>query len=765
MRPEARACASLLLALAAVASAGALAGEAPKTPVTSAYGIPGTLPAEQVWTQFLAGSELQRATTALQVINRLFDAEGELDPQACATEQAAVREALAEVPVSIGLWLYGSRCAELSGDRALAEQSEGVLAALLEHALSQRKFARFARPIRVLGENDIYAILDLLGEEVRHQHYEVPVTGRYMRAMATLYNPENGRESTLYFDFLDTFAQLTRELPDMDYPEGRQQFARSLLKGMAGSPAADVASDFWEALLLGDKQERAQRMVDLGAKSRDHAYWLGNMCVLIPELDCAGPGVELLLPFVEEEHAEARLSLAAAYAEGRGLTRDEDAARDLLTAANGALGAPHAEAALQFMLRNLHGDTRLHPLVADTLRKAAKAGEPIASLLVAFDTGDWSRRVPAEALPLLQNAADAGLDGAKGLIGKHYLELGKAAKGLPLLEAAARAGDSTSANALGMAYAMGDPIPRDLAAARRWLTAAAQDGNARAMRLLAMDYQREGGADNILRADRWLTSATLVGDLTAAHELARFLAAEPAGARNPRERAKLMFDALVEEHDSDEARVDLARWYLTADNEMKAPEKAEPLLRTAARKLDEGRLAYVIYTLLGRLPGADEGQAREWLEAGIESSDPKMALPLASGLINAQPAFRDAPRGLSTLERWWEDKQDAAALNELAWARCTSPADDVFSSEESARLGPLLAANEESRDNPARLDTVAACHAAAGDFERAAEVQRGVLETVEPRLGATHPTVAKMRERLELYTAGKRAIEDPAADG
>ena len=107
---------------------------------------------------------------------------------------------------------------------------------------------------------------------------------------------------------------------------------------------------------------------------------------------------------------------------------------------------------------------------------------------------------------------------------------------------------------------------------------AATRRNARAMRLLAMDYQREGGADNILRADRWLTSATLVGDLTAAHELARFLAAEPAGTRNPRERAKLLFTALVEEHDSDEARVDLARWYLIADNEMKAPEKAEPLL-------------------------------------------------------------------------------------------------------------------------------------------------------------------------------------------
>lgn len=762
MKVEMKMLAGLLLALLGLATdARVQAADAPKARLSSPYGIPGEVPTEEVWTRFLAGSDLVKATTAMKVTNRLFDAEGNLDPKACAEQQAAVREALAEIPVSAGLWLYGSRCAELSGDRVLAEQSEEVLAALLEHALKERRFARYERPIRVLGENDIYAILELTGEQVLHQFYEVPVQGRYMRLMVGLYDPEAKRESPLYFDFLDTFIQLAGE-PELEYPEGRQQFALSLLEGMAGSAPADISRDFWTALRLPDRAARVQGMLALREKGGDYPFWLGHMCILVADLGCAAQGVEMLLPFAEDKHADAFLALAAAYADGRGVERDETAARDMLKAANAEVGAPNAEVALQYMLKNLNEDTGLHPLVADTLRKAADAGDPLPSLLVALDRGDWEKGVPREALPLLETASRAGLAGATGMIGRHHLESGQPAKGLALLEEAALAGDAAAASTLGAAYALGEHVQRDPAKAREWLTRSAQDGNTRAMRLLAMDYQREPGAENALKVDRWLTSATVLGDLTAALELARFLAREPEGAREPRRRALLLFDALIQENDSDEARVSLAGWYLTAKNEVRAPDKAEPLLRAAAaRKAGDARVMYVAFALLGRLPGADMQQAKAWLEAGIDGDEAETAIRYASSLLYAQPEHRDAPRALSALARWWEQEQEASALNELAWARCTSPDAEIFSAEESARLGPQLAAVKDTGDRPAWLDTVAACHAAAGQFEQAIEVQQGALAAVEKDYGADSPMAAGLRKRLDRYRAGERAVEAP----
>jgi TPR repeat protein len=756
-----------ILSIASALSPGAAAAaqDTASARVSSPYGIPGAVPAEHVWARFLATSNLQKTSAASLVTNTLFDAEGNLDPAACKAQAQAVRDALAEIPISTGLWLYGGRCAELSGDQVLAAQSEDVLTALIKYALTERELARHIRPIRVLGENDVYAILELTGEKVLFQFYEIPVTGRYMRLMVTLYDEEAKRESTLYFDFLDTYAQLARDQPEIGYPEGRRQFAQSLLEGMKGSAAADIASDAWAALRLPEPAARTARLLELGNKEGDYKLWVGLMCSMIEPLACAEAGVDLLLPYAEAKYADAYVALAIAYAEGRGVERDEAAARDLLRAANDEVGAPRAEVSLQIMLQTLNGETRLHPLVADTLRAAAEAGDPLANLIVAPAEGDWSSGVPAAALPMLQRASKAGIANAKGLIGRHDLQTGSTEKGLLLLEQAANAGDSAAAGVLGMAYARGDGVERDSERALQWLNLAAQDGDKPAMRALGAEYRRLGGKENEQRSDRWLSNATLLGDLQAAHELAEFLATEPEGARDPRKRALLLFNALIDEHDSDNARVDLAIWYLTANNEVRASDKAEPLLRVAAKRGDkQGRMLYVVYALQGRLPGADLKQSRVWLEEGIDGTDPATAIGYSSTLMYALPELRDVPRALATLTHWWEKEHNPRALNELAWARCTSPDADIFSAQESARLGPALAALDETRDNPAWLDTVAACHAAAGNFAEAVEVQAGALATVEQALGVEHPMSKGLRKRLASYEAGERISEKPFPD-
>ena len=734
--------------------------------VSSPFGIPGQQPVSLVWQQFLAGSDLTRASNAAGFMNELFSEKGAVDPQACKSKEQGIREALAEIPVSVGMWLYGGRCAELNGDDALAAQSEQVLAALLESSLSHRRLASYAQPIPVLGENDIYAIIELTGETLLAQIYEVPATGRYMRLIVSLKDEDSGRQSSLYFDFLDNYVQLARDIPELQFPAGRQQFAREVLRNMDGSAPAELARDSWDALTLGSIDERAQAIRDLAKKEGDYRLWTGMLCISVEVFGCADDGVELILPYAEAGYADAYVSLAMAYAEGRGVERDDAAARDMLAEANRAVGAPNAEIALQALLQSIHGKTALHPLVAETLRDAARGNDPVASLLVALDTGDWSQdTVPEAALPLLQTAANGGAAIALGLIGRHHLDASDAEKGIAMLLQAAQAGDDASAEALGRVYALGEVVARDSEQSRHWLLVAAQSGRVSAMKMLAFDYQNSGGAENSGLAERWYANAVVRGDLQAALQMAIFLSTEPEGVKDTVKRALSIFEELIADHDSDPARLNLALWQLQSAGPVHAPEKAEQLLRAAGNGESAiARTVYVSESFAGRLPGADMEQAQTWLESEIKGSDPVTVIPLAGALINAKAEYRDIPRALQLLDHWWQEQGNGTALNELAWLRCTSADAEIFSVEQSAILGPAL--TERADGNLAWLDTVAACHAAVGEFEQAVAVQAEVIAQVESQVGDLDPTVQGMRGRLALYGAGKRAEEAlaPTAD-
>ncbi|MEZ5467248.1 MAG: tetratricopeptide repeat protein [Lysobacterales bacterium] len=506
--------------------------------VGSPFGIPGQQATDDVWKQFLAGSDLTRAGNALRFLNELFDETGELDPALCKSREQEIREALAEIPVSAGMWFYGGRCAELNGDSELAAQSEAVLAALLDYSLSQRRLASYSRPIPVLGENDISAILELTGETVLTMFYQVPANGRYMRMIVSLKDEDSGRQSSLYFDFLDSYVQLGHDIPDLQFPAGRQQFAREILKSMDGSTPAEIARDTWDALSLKTPEQRSQAIRDLGKKEGDYQLWTGILCLTIEVFDCASDGIELILPYAEAESADAYVALAVAYAEGHGVERDEGAARDMMAEANRVLGEPNAEIALQALLESMRGHTRLHPLVAQTLRDAAKTGDPLASLLVALDTGDWTRdSVPEAALPLLKTAANGGVAIALGLIGRHHLDAGETEQGLAMLRQAAEAGDDQAAEALGLAYALGDVVERNVDQSRRWLLAAAQGGRESAMKMLAIDYQNGETAEDFLLAERWYANAVARGDLQAVQQMARFLNWSPR-VKDPVMRSK-----------------------------------------------------------------------------------------------------------------------------------------------------------------------------------------------------------------------------------
>ena len=355
-------------------------------------------------------------------------------------------------------------------------------------------------------------------------------------------------------------------------------------------------------------------------------------------------------------------------------------------------------------------------------------------------------------------AADGGATVALGLAGRVHVEAGRADVGLPMLRRAADAGDQLSALFLGLAYLRGELLEAVVEQARHWLRIGAEAGEVRSMRVLALDYGRQGGAENNQLADSWFSEAVLLGDEQASVLMARFLLSEPEGVEDAPKRARILLEALIAEHDSDEARFDLGSWKLQPGSPVYAPEQGLALVREAGENGHQmARMFYAAGGLTAPSPEIDVELAQRWLEQGIENKDPEIAVPLSAVLINAKPEYRDVPRGLALLDHWWQEEQNASALNELAWLRCTSVDPEVFSREQSEVLGPALA--KVATDRLDWLDTVAACQAAAGDFELAVATQREVIAEVEARAGPDNPTVKSMKARLQRYQEGKRAEE------
>ncbi len=96
------------------------------------------------------------------------------------------------------------------------------------------------------------------------------------------------------------------------------------------------------------------------------------------------------------------------------------------------------------------------------------------------------------------------------------------------------------------------------------------------------------------------------------------------------------------------------------------------------------------------------------------------------------------------------DPEDESALNDLAWFLATCPEARLRDGKRAVELA-TRACEVTGRSSPSHLDTLAAAHAEAGDFETAVEVQREAIGMLPPG----DPNAKGYRERQEAYKASK----------
>ncbi|MFT3805686.1 tetratricopeptide repeat protein [Arenimonas sp.] len=735
---------SALAALALVAATAAVAADGAPDPVAAQ------------WQAFLASAKVDETTAAFGVLSKLRGADGTIDTTACEDQREALEKSVAQVPVSFALQHAAYVCAEARGDQAAAEEGFKRFGALVRHALSYSSDEWNGRPIRVVVGADINAFMQAGGFEFRYQYIEAGA-GRQVAHIA-VWDPQAKLERHLRFDYLDTMVRLSRDKPGALFPSFRRDMAQELLKQMARSNQVP-GIDFLAAQESGDLKTAQEKVARLRPVAERGGFQAANAwmeaCAESPYPGCGEGLVDALLPSAEAKHAYPMLLLALIHADGIGVPKSEASAMALLDAAEKQLGGGRAAYTYARFWIGRHDDA-FPPELLKRLDAASAAGNHAALALKLErlrDSREDRHLTDAEMEPLVR-AVRGGYRAGAWLLGRETYFRDDSAAYLPWLKMAAEDGDEYSQDLLGDALYFGqDQTPKDKVEGRRWWREAAAGGRSGSMLSLGDDA---GGEKKWADAAEWYRSAAMYGDLEGARRFAGMHLRTMDGWQGDKELAVRVYRELDESSDYAPARRDLAGYYLER-NDKGDTDAALRLLERDAQRGDAESLVLLANGLLeGRFGPGREAEGEEWFRKGVAGGAPLVLDSNAFRLYYGKP---DAAKRAESIALWRKaiDQPDSEmAMNNFAWVLCTSSFDDMRNPAEGLKVAAKLGKAEDN--DSSTIDTIAACHAANGDYARAVQLQELVIK-LRLEFGDGDESLAGMRERLELYRQRKPYIE------
>ncbi|MGN6154103.1 MAG: hypothetical protein ACTHOH_19195, partial [Lysobacteraceae bacterium] len=581
----------------------------------------------QAWTRFLAHGELGDAYERLDVMETVGYTLATVDADACRAHGDALREAVRQVPIGIALHRAALLCAEALGDEAEAERETAALAALSKLALANAGEGQFRKPIRVFSPSDVYALVATLGYEFRYEYYRLVRPERTMPLVVAAWDPEAQVEHHLAFDCIEATWAVDRDDAHAGFPIMRNELLDAFVKGERagdGVLGEDIAA-----------MQAAQEVVTAAARLdalRDAARRGGiaslreslALCIQARVPGCGEPLVDALLPLAERRQALPMVMLALAHAEGAGVAKDRQAAQALLEAADRRWyrrGASVAYALLQTRAGGAADDA----FVIERLRLAEAAGNVDAAALrvarqrIARPDGRMS---PAD-IALLSRPAVNGAGLGLGLLAEYHQRNGDAAAYRDALRRAAEAGSATMQRELAYtlrrevqeAHAQGADMTAE---AQAWLEAAAQGGDAPAMRTLFRDAWQRG---EWRTATNWLLAAVVAGDADAIYDLAAAYESGRPELKGDFATAVSLYETMAAVPDAQgaPARRRLAQLSIAGRGVKRKPERALTLLRDDADRGDVDAQALLGALLLEGANGvpADPAAGTRWMERAI----------------------------------------------------------------------------------------------------------------------------------------------------
>ena len=731
--------------------------------------------AAAAWREFLARKDAVRAFDSYAVLDKVGYDLHAVQADACREQRRALDEAVRLAGISIALRHAALLCAEATGDAAGAAREGAAFDALSRLALSQASEIGSALPIRVLGTQDAYALIAAAGLESLYDYYVGLLPARYMPFVIAAWDEDSGSERHLTFDSVDAMNAVIHDDPYSGYPFQRTQLVLAIIEeqsrndSLMGMDMAAVRA----SLELDAPQDKVARLRDAAAGGgvQASATWM-TLCENAPYPGCADGLVDALLPAAEQRRAVSMVLLAYAYAQGLGIERDEAAARTLLDAADRrwAHGAASAYFAAYWLARH-QGEAPA--LVQARIESARRAGNPnIDDLLLYRDVNAGKSALDAAAIAHLSRPAVNQRGAGLALLASHFQRSGDQAAADSWLRRAAEAGDADAQATLGARLLEGEGVARDPEAARAMLADAAHGGSAVAGRMLAYQAGKRGDWQ---QAMSWLLAPMAAGDFGAILDAGQIYELERPGFSGQEAKAVEFYTMLAALDGGAEARRRLATMAAQGRGMPKAPARAEQWLRQDA---DEGDAQSQVLLGIGYLRGefgqVDEARGRQWMDKAMQAGEADAFSSYGLWLINTRDTPESRREGLAVLQRGVDQTEAAGdgggrlALNNLAWALCTSRRDDVRDPPRGLAVGQRMGAPEDL--DPSYRDTFAACLAATGDYAEATRLQTGAVDEFQKYADAggermqreMDQTLKRARARLALYQARKPYIEhDP----
>jgi TPR repeat protein len=344
---------------------------------------------------------------------------------------------------------------------------------------------------------------------------------------------------------------------------------------------------------------------------------------------------------------------------------------------------------------------------------------PAAAIKLEHDALDLylGRGVPvdyAAAARKFAVAAQAGRPLAQLMLGNQLRAGTGVAVDLPRAlqwyRAAGNQGLAAAQTALAWMYLNAAGTRGDLAEATRWLLAAARQDDPRALLMLSNLYAEGIG----VTADPELARALLkrsaeLGDAAGCRQLGWSLLYGPSAQRNLTQGVQLLRKAAAKQ--DNQAAFALGWWYLSNDAQYRELSAAAQWMRTAANAdnvLARLWLSQMYHRGLG-VP-RDAIKARELLEHTLVLAEPELKSQFAWDLaVNPDAALRDGPLAVRVMR--------------AMVVASTAP-------------------------NASHLDTLAAAHAEAGEFDQAIRAEQHALAVLPPTQSELR---SAMRQRLQSY--------------
>ncbi len=424
---------------------------------------------------------------------------------------------------------------------------------------------------------------------------------------------------------------------------------------------------------------------------------------------------------LDSTDAEVQLALGLMHARGDGVPQNyAKALKCFEAAAEQELAA--AQLNLGVMYSSGHGVIKDKTKALKWYQLAADQGNADAQVNVGFlyYSGDGIPEDTEKAIPWFRKAAEQQNPVAQFFLGLCYDNgYGVTSNKIEAANWYRLAGEQGHQEAqinLGLMYDLGDGIPENSAEAVKWYRQAAEQQNATAQYFLGLSYDEGNGVteDNV-EAVRWFR--------------------------------------LAAEQDHVSSQVNLGLMYELGEGVVEDNTEAVKWYRRAADQQDADAQYYlgVCYNL-GNGIAKDKFEAVKWLEASVEN-DPGLqnSAWVLLGEIKAELGDASLSKAIDSYdegqrchdrgdyEEAIEAYEDAIAAdpqfpwgyNNHAYLLVSCP-DPKFHDHVRALEFAKIAAEITKNRNWRILDTLAAAHASAGDFDRATEVALTVL-TMAPR--------------------------------